>query len=308
MGSRLAGSVATLLVVSVISFIAVELAPGDPPELALGGVSRDMSAEALLRVRSAHGLDRPAWARYLAWLGAAMHGDLGRSLKTDRAVTSEFAARIPVSLAVAFGTLALGSLIGLLAGVAAVIHEGGFVDHAVRAAVVACHAVPAFLIGLLLIYVCSFRLGWLPLYGVGGGRGLVLPVLTLGGVMGLSLGRVVRNALLEAVHQEYFLAALGKGLRYRQAVLRHALPNAMTLVVSYLGMRFAGLLGGIVLIESVFSLPGMGGYILEAILSRDYPVIQAYILFFCAVVLVANLAADLLVRRIDPRAARAEIR
>lgn len=307
MAHRLASSVATLLLVSVLSFVAVDLAPGDATELVLGGASKDMSAEALARVREAHGMDRPAWARYLAWLGAVARGDLSASFKTNRAVTAEFAARIPVSAAVAFGSLALAGSLGILLGVAAAVYEGNAADHAIRAVVVLCHSVPAFLIGLLSIYVCSFRLGWLPLYGIGGGRGLVLPVLTLGGILGLSLARVVRNALLEAVHQEYFLAALGKGLSYPQAVLRHGLPNAMTLVVSYLGMRFAGLLGGIVLIESVFSLPGMGGYILEAILSRDYPVIQGYILFFCTVVLAANLLADLLVRRIDPRAARARI-
>jgi ABC-type dipeptide/oligopeptide/nickel transport system permease component len=304
MGYRLANSLLTLIIVSLVSFAAVELAPGDPAQMLLGGASQEMSAEALARVRSAHGLDRPMWERYLGWLKTILHGDLGVSLRTNRAVTAEFAARIPVSSAVAFGSLLLATLVGLSLGVAAVIYEGRAADHVIRAVVVACHSVPAFLIGLFLIFLCSFKLGWLPLYGIGGGSGLVLPVLTLGGVMGLSLARVVRNALLEAVHEEYFLAALGKGLSYPQAVLRHGLRNSLTLVVSYLGMRFAGLLGGIVLIESVFSLPGMGSYILEAILGRDYPVIQSYMLFFCTVVLAANLLADLLVRWIDPRAAR----
>jgi peptide/nickel transport system permease protein len=307
MRQRLVASLLTLAIVSGVSFIAIEVAPGDRATLLLGGPGAGMSPEALTRVRTARGLDRPMWVRYVAWLGAVASGDLGVSLKTNRAVSAEFGERLPATSAVAVGSLLLATLLGLLLGIASVIYEGRLVDHAIRLVVVACHAVPAFLIGLFLIYVCSFRLGWLPLYGVGGGRGLVLPILTLGGVMGLALARVVRNALLEAVHDEYFLAALGKGLSYPQAVLRHGLRNASTLVVSYLGMRFAGLLGGIVLIESIFSLPGMGSYILDAIFSRDYPVIQAYMLFSCLVVLMANLLADLAARWIDPRAARVRI-
>lgn len=308
MGQRLASSLLTLVIVSLISFAAVEFSPGDRTELLLGGASREISPEALAQIRSSHGLDRPLSVRYLAWLKTVTSGDLGVSLKTNRPVAAEFATRIPISAAVAFGSLFLAALAGLLLGVVSVIFEGRAIDHVIRSIVVVCHSVPAFLIGLLLIFLCSFKLGWLPLYGIGGGSGLVLPVVTLGGIMGLSLARVVRNALLEAVHEEYFLAALGKGLSYPQAVVRHGLRNSLSLVVTYLGLRFAGLLGGIVLIESVFSLPGMGSYILEAILSRDYPVIQAYMLFFCTVVLAANLLADLMVRSIDPRAARARIR
>lgn len=305
MGQRLTSSLLTMLIVSVVAFTALELAPGDATELMLGGASREMSPEALARIRSASHLDQPAWERYLSWLRSAATGNLGVSLKTNRPVSMEFRTRIPVSAAIAGGALILATLGGLLLGVACVLHEGKAVDHLVRGAAVAFHSVPAFIVGLLLIYLCSFRLGWLPLYGVGGGRGLVLPVLTLGAVMGFSLARIVRNALLEAIHEEYFLAALGKGMSYGRAIVRHGLRNALTPVVTYLAMRFAGMLGGIVLIESLFSLPGMGSYILEAVFSRDYPVIQGYMLFFCTVVLAANLSADLLVRLIDPRAARA---
>jgi ABC-type dipeptide/oligopeptide/nickel transport system permease component len=305
---RLASSLLTLLIVSVVSFAALELAPGDAAELMLGGVSREMSAEALARVRTASRLDRPAWERYVTWVGSVATGNLGMSLKTNRPVSAEFRTRIPVSAAIACGALVFATVLGMLLGIAGVLHEGRAVDHLVRGAAVAFHSVPAFIVGLLLIYLCSFRLGWLPLYGIGGGRGLVLPVLTLGGVMGFSLARIVRNALLDAIHEEYFLAALGKGMSYRQALVRHGLRNSLTPVVTYLAMRFAGMLGGIVLIESLFSLPGMGSYILEAVFSRDYPVIQGYMLFFCTVVLAANLSADLLVRLIDPRAARAGMR
>jgi peptide/nickel transport system permease protein len=221
---------------------------------------------------------------------------------------AEFAARLPVTTTIAFAALALASLIGSVLGILSVLHEGGFVDHAIRIVASLFHSVPAFLIGLLALFLFSFKLALLPLYGVDGGSGLILPTLTLGAIMGLSLARVLRNALLEIVHEEHFLAALGKGLSYPQAVLRHGLRNSLSLVVTYLGMRFAGLLGGVVLIESMFSLPGMGSYILEAISSRDLPVIQAYILFFGTVVLASNLAADLMVRWLDPRAAKERVR
>lgn len=289
---------------SLVSFLAIEFAPGEPTELIVGGASREMSPEALLRIRAAQGLDRSPAVRYLAWLGSVARGDLGVSLKTNRPVSAEFKARIPVSTAIAAGSLCVAIAMGLGLAIASVLQEGRLVDHTVRVLAVAFQSVPAFLIGLVLIYVCSFRLGWLPLYGVGGGRGLVLPILTLGGVMGFSLARMARNILLNAIHEEYFLAALGKGMSFRRAVVRHGLRNSLTPLVTWLAMRFAGLLGGIVLIESLFSLPGMGSYILEAVYSRDYLVIQGYMVFFCAVVVAANLCGDIVVRIIDPRAAR----
>jgi peptide/nickel transport system permease protein len=307
MGRRLASSLLTLIIASVVSFVALELAPGDATQLIIGGVSREMSPEALQKIRGAQGLDRSPVARYWSWLRSVSVGEFGVSLKTNRPISSEFKARLPVSAAIASGALCVAIIVGLLFGIASVLHEGRLVDHAIRVLAVASHSVPAFIIGLLLIYVCSFRLGWLPLYGVGGGRGLALPVLTLGGVMGFSLARIARNTLLDAIHEEYFLAALAKGMSFRQALVHHGLRNSLTPLVTYLAMRFAGMLGGIVLIESLFSLPGMGSYILEAVFSRDYPVIQGYMVFFCVVVVAANLGGDLLVRIIDPRAARVRL-
>lgn len=308
MAQRIVSCFLTLLLVSFVSFLAVELAPGDPTRLLLGSTAQEIAPEALARIRSAQGFDAPFLERYLGWLKNLLSGNLGMSLKTNRPILSEFAARLPVTGLIAFGTLVLACILGFALGVLCVLHEGRFVDHAVRIAASLFHSVPAFLIGLFALYLFSFKLALLPLYGISGGGGLILPVLTLGGIMGLSLARVLRNALLEIVHEEHFLAALGKGLGYPQAVLRHGLRNVLSLMVTYLGMRFAGLLGGLVLIESMFSLPGMGSYILEAISSRDLPVIQAYILFIGSVVLACNLSADLLVRRLDPRVAKERVR
>lgn len=308
MAQRIVSCFLTLVIVSFVSFWAVELAPGDPTRLILGSTAQDIAPEALARIRSVQGFNAPFLERYLGWLKSLLCGNLGVSLKTNRPITAEFAARLPVTVVIAIASLVLASLIGFVLGVICVLYEGRIIDHAVRIAASLFHSVPAFLIGLFALYLFSFRLALLPLYGVDGGSGLILPTLTLGGIMGLSLARVLRNTLLEIVHEEHFLAALSKGLSYPQAVLRHGLRNSLPLMVTYLGMRFAGLLGGIVLVESMFSLPGMGSYILEAISSRDLPVIQAYILFFGTVVLASNLSADLIVRRLDPRVAKERVR
>ncbi len=298
---RLVSSLITLAVVSIVAFAAMELAPGDPAELILGATGRDMPPQTLERIRSMYRFDLPAHQRFMVWTGAVLTGDLGVSLKTNRPVIEEFAVRIPISIIIAVGALCLACIIGLLLGILSVIYENRWPDHLVRGGTVSFTSLPVFILGLFLLYVFSFRMGLFPLYGTGDGAGYVLPVVTLGGAMGVSLSRIIRNSLLGAVHEEYFLAALGKGLGYREAVLRHGVRNALTPAVTYLSLRFAGLLGGIVLIESIFSLPGMGSYIFEAISSRDYPVIQGYILFFGCVVVLINLGADLLVRCIDPR-------
>jgi peptide/nickel transport system permease protein len=308
MTHRIVSCFLTLVIVSFVSFCAVELAPGDPTQLIVGNAVLNIAPEALARIRSSQGFDAPFLERYLGWLKSLLSGNLGVSLKTNRPIVSEFAARLPVTAVIAASSLALASLIGLALGILSVLHEGRVVDHAIRIAASLFHSVPAFLIGLLALFLFSYKLELLPLYGVDGGRGLILPSWTLGGIMGLSIARVLRNALLEIVHEEHFLAALGKGLSYPQAVLRHGLRNSFPLIVTYLGMRFAGLLGGIVLIESMFSLPGIGSYILEAISSRDLPVIQAYILFFGMAVLASNLSADLMVRWLDPRIAKERVR
>lgn len=301
MAQRLLSSLISLILLSIVSFAALELAPGDPATLLLGAAGKDMPPETLARMKSMYRFDRPPLERYGAWLKSTLTGNLGVSLKTNRPVMTEFLVRIPISASIAAGALLFAAVLGLMLGVFSVLHEGGFIDHALRFLTVASTSVPVFIIGLFLLYVFSFLFGWFPLYGVEGGSGLVLPIVTLGGVTGVSLGRIIRNSLLGAIHEEYFLAALGKGLSYRRAVISHALRNALTPSVTYLALRFAGLIGGIVLIETVFSLPGMGSYIFEAIVSRDYPVIQGYIVFFGSVVIVMNLLADVLIRFIDPR-------
>jgi peptide/nickel transport system permease protein len=308
MRDRIISSLLTLWIVSLVAFAAVELAPGDPAELILGNVARDVPRETLDRIRAVYRFDEPAWKRYWLWAGNLVRGELGVSLKTNRPIATELLTRIPLSASLAAASILLACAIGLACGVLSALREGGVADHGVLILSALSQSFPVFIFGLVLIYLFAFRLRWFPLYGTGGGFGLALPTVTLGGAMGFSLARMLRNALLEAMHAEPFVAALGKGLSFRKAVLRHALRNSLTPAVTYMGMRLAVLLGGVVLVESLFALPGMGSYVFEAVSSRDYPVIQACILFLGLAVVVVNFLVDWLVRAIDRRGARSGVR
>lgn len=304
---RLVTSVLSIFILTVVSFLAIELAPGDPAEMILGNVSIAVPDETVGAIRSFYRFDQPPAARYCDWFGNFVTGDWGYSLKSGRPITTELAGRLPATVTLAVGSLALAVFLGIFLGAASVFGENGFIDHSIRLMTVLSLSLPSFLIGLLLLYIFSFRLGWTPLYGAQGFGGFILPIITLGAVQGFYYARILRNALIEAVHREYFLAALGKGLTYRAAIIRHALRNAVPPLVSLIGLRFASLLGGVVIIESVFALPGIGSYIFEAIASRDYTVIQAYVVCMGLAVIIMNTAADIALRYIDPRSTKMRI-
>ncbi len=304
---RILTSLVAVLFLTVVSFLAVELAPGDPAELILGNVAASVPLEAVSHIRSFYRFDRPAAVRYAEWLGDCLRGNWGYSLRTGKPVARELLDRLPATGILACGSLALALIAGLLLGTVSALHEKGVVDHAIRLVTVLVLSLPSFLTGLLLLYVCSFLLGWTPLYGTRNPAGYILPIVTLGTVQGVYYARVFRNSLIESVHREYFLALLGKGLDYRTAMLRHALRNALPPLVSIVGLRFAGLLGGVVIIETVFAIPGVGSYIFESIASRDYTAIQGYVTLMGVMVVGVNLLTDLSLRLIDPRAARARV-
>lgn len=304
---RLLTSLFALGILTIVSFLAVELAPGDPAELILGNVAATVPPEAITHIRTFYHFDRPVAVRYFEWVGKVVRGDWGYSLKSGRKVTDELFDRLPATMKLALGSICFAAVLGLFLGVLSVFHENRPIDHLIRFMTVLVLSLPSFLIGLLLLYVFSFRLNWTPLYGAGTTSGFLLPVITLGLVQGLYYSRLLRNSLIESVHREYFLTALAKGLDYRKAVIRHALRNAVPPLVSVIGLRFAGLLGGVVIIETVFSLPGIGSYIFEAIASRDYTVIQGYVVCVGVTVVTMNLLADLTLRLIDPRTTKSRI-
>ncbi len=304
---RIVTSLVAVGILTVVSFLAVELAPGDPAELILGNVAASVPPEGVEHIRAFYRFDRPATVRYMEWLGDCLRGNWGYSLKTGNLVARELLDRFPTTAILACGSLALAIFIGLVLGTVSVLYEKKTADHAVRLATVLALSLPSFLTGLFLLYVFSFKLGWTPLYGSRNPAGFILPIVTLGTVQGVYYARVLRNSLIESVHREYFLAALGKGLDYRAAVIHHALRNAVPPLVSIIGLRFAGLLGGVVIIESVFALPGIGSYIFESIASRDYTVIQGYVTCMGMAVVAVNLMTDLAIRLVDPRATRTRV-
>lgn len=302
---RLRATVFVLVGVSVLVFVMVRLIPGDPA-LILAGVeaSREQAAE----VRRGLGLDQPIWVQYARYVGRALEGDLGKSIHSRRPVWREIQDRFPATLELTLVSLALAGVIGIVAGVVSAVRRGSAIDSLAMVGSLAGVSMPIFLLGVLLIWLFSLYLGLLPTGGrpscllcLEHLRHLVLPSLTLAGVSVGMVARLTRSTMLEVVHEDFVRTARAKGLGERLVIYKHALRNAMIPVVTYMGLQFGVLLGGAVVTEQIFSWPGMGRMLVEAIESRDYPVIQGAILFMAVVFVVINLLVDLLYGWLDPR-------
>jgi peptide/nickel transport system permease protein len=298
------------VVVSLGVFALVGLAPGDPAvELA----GQDATAEDVARVRAELGLDRPLLERYVSWLGDAVTGDLGTSLTRRQDVTELVVSRIPPTVSLALFALVLAMLTSGVLGTLAALRQGSMLDRGVALFSAAGIALPQFWVGLLLVIVFALNLGWLPATGYvpfseSPGEWfshLILPAIALAWLPAAELTRHVRSATAEVLDRDYVLTARAKGLRTPQIVLKHTVRNAGIPVVTVLGTRIAQLLGGTVVIETVFGIRGLGSLSVDSVLARDMPVILGVVAFATAVVLVINYLVDLSYGVIDPRAARA---
>jgi len=298
------------VVVSFGVFALVGLAPGDPAvELA----GQDATAEDVGRVRAELGLDRPLLERYVSWLGDAVTGDLGTSLARRQDVTELVVSRIPPTVSLALFALVLAMLASAVLGTLAALRQGSMLDRGVALFSAAGIALPQFWVGLLLVIVFALNLGWLPATGYvpfseSPGEWfshLVLPAIALAWLPAAELTRHVRSATAEVLERDYVLTARAKGLLTPQIVLKHTVRNAGIPVVTVLGTRIAQLLGGTVVIETVFGIRGLGSLTVDSVLARDMPVILGVVAFATAVVLVINFLVDLSYGVIDPRAARA---
>ncbi len=295
-----------LLGVSVVVFSLIHLVPGDPIRAALG-TRFDPEVYEVLRARS--GLDQPLVTQFFDWLGRLATGDLGVSFRTGRAVTTELGDRLPATLLLAFGSLVVGLVIAIPAGIVSAVRQGKPIDYAASTFSQVGVSVPDFWFGILLILLVSRTLGWLPPGGyvpltddpVEALRRLVLPALTAGVVTGSILTRFVRSSVLEAMQSDHVRLARAKGLPERYVLRHHVLRNAWIPVVTITGLQLATLLGGIVVVEVVFSWPGIGRYALDAVNGRDYPALQGVVLVIAAGFLLANLLVDLLYGKLDPR-------
>jgi peptide/nickel transport system permease protein len=288
--------------ISLIAFALANMTPGDPARLALQReLGRQPTAEETADARERLGLDDPAPVRYVRWLGDAVTGDLGESYRTGKPVLSSLAERFPMTLQIAGGGLLLAIAIAIPIGIVAAVYRRGPIDHLSRILALLGASMPSYWVAYLLILLLSVRLGWLPVAGSETWKHAIMPAVTLGIGGSASLMRLTRAEMLETLGQDYIRTARAKGLRNRTMLVRHALRNTMIPISTVLGMRFAGMLGGAVIVETIFSWPGIGKLVVDAIFDRDYPMIQGFVLFMGTVFLLVNLLVDLGYGLIDPR-------
>jgi glutathione transport system permease protein len=297
---RLFVAVLTLLGVATVVFALVRLLPGDPAETMLA--QSGASPQAVATLRRELGLDLPLPVQYGRWMGALARGDLGRSLFSDQPVAQLIGDQFPFTFRLALAALAWAVVLGLPLGIGAAYWAGRWPDRAAMLLAVTGATVPIFWSGLLLIWLFSVRLNWLPSTGVGGWQALLMPSLVLGYASAGPLARLSRTTLLGVLSQPFITAARAKGLSRANVLFRHALRNALGPILTVSGLQASFLLGGTVITETLFSRPGMGRLLVDAILYRDLPVVQGVALVTAGGYVLTNLLVDLIVIWVDPQA------
>lgn len=296
-----------LIGVATVVFILFQFTPGDPISARFGLRISDFSPEQIERMRNELGLNDPVPVQYVRYMSNLIRGDLGTSITTRRPVLEEIASRIPATLELALTSILLVTLVSVPLGFMAATWRGSILDNITMGFALVGFSMPSFWLGIMFILLFSVQLNVLPTSGRGEGMifnrldYLVLPALTLSlGLIGYN-SRIVRSAVLEVQNMDYVMTARSKGLRERQVLFRHVLPNVLIPIVTVLGLQFAGLLGGAVIIEMIFAWPGIGRLAVNAVFRRDYPIILGTTLFFSAIYIVINLIIDVLYSVIDPR-------
>ena len=303
---RLLLTIPVLLGVSFLTFSIIHLIPGDPARVLLGDMgggsaAGDTSQQAYLNLRKQLGLDKPFLIQYVDYVSKASQGDFGQSFQTNRTVRSSIVAALPYTLELTLAGLGTAILMGVVLGVIASLYRNTWIDSATMVFSLVGLAMPSFWLGFILIEVFAFRFGWFPATGSTGWKTLVLPAATLGLVAAGVVARLVRSTMLEVLQQEYVMTARSKGLPERTVIIRHALRNALIPVITIVGLQFGSLLSGAVIIETVFARQGLGRLAVDAVLSRDYPVIQGTILVAATGYVLINLLVDVSYAWFDPR-------
>ncbi len=294
---RFGRALLTIVLVVTFAFVVLRLS-GDPAMLIL---NVDAPPAAIAAFREAWGLDRPLYVQYAAYFGQILHGDLGQSMRDGRPAAQLVWERLPATLMLAIPALLIKVGLGIPAGVQAALHRGSWTDRLVMALAVAGFTVPSFVLGLVLVLVFAVQLGWLPSGGNISPLSPILPVITLGVGGAAVLARFTRSAMLEVLGQPYIRAAMAKGVPWHRVVRGHALPNAAIPTVTIVGFMVGSLMAGAVVVESVFSWPGVGRLLVVAVSNRDLAVVQAVLLLVAATMVMANLVVDLLYGVLDPR-------
>jgi len=303
---RLVQSVPVVLISTVAVFLLLHLVPGDP---ALAVAGSDARADTLEAIRHEMGLDQPLPVQYVQWIGRVLQGDLGRSYTTKLSVWEQISLRIPATLELALAGLALALLISIPTGVLAAVRERSVADWLISSFNACAIAIPNFWFGILMILLFALAFGWLPASGRGdysrepltAWKFLLLPALTLALNQSAVLSRFVKSSVLEVLHDDYVRTARAKGLRESLVIRRHVLRNALVPVATVLGIQFGRLLGGAIVVESVFAWPGVGRLVLQSIGSRDYTTVQGVLLLLVLSFIVVNLITDLTYGFLDPR-------
>jgi peptide/nickel transport system permease protein len=284
--------------VTLVSFSLLHLVPGDPAEI-LGG--QEATAVDIARIRAEYGLDKPLAVQYLRFVGSALHGDLGISIASRHPVRELLFQRLKFTLQLSLVSILVASAIGLLAGIVSSTRQYSIFDTASMLGALFGISMPIFWLGLLLILVFAAKLHWLPSGGTGGLRSFILPAIALGSASAAVIARMARASMLEVARQDYIRTARATGYAERVVIFRLALKNAMIPVLTVFGLEFGYMLGGAVLTETVFSLPGIGRLLVEGIFMRDYPVVQGAMMAVATTFVLVNLLTDMAYAFFDPR-------
>jgi peptide/nickel transport system permease protein len=303
---RLAATIPVMLIVAVLVFLMLRLTPSDPAAIIAGD---NANSEQVAEIRKRLGLDQPILTQFFIWGSRTLQGDFGESFFFKKKVAELVLDRLEPTLSLALVTIVLAVLIAVPLGTLAAWRHGGWLDGLVMGFSVLGFSVPVFVVGYLLIYVFAVQLNWLPVQGyqrIGLGVGgwlqrLVLPALTLSVIYIALIARITRTSVLEVMNEDYIRTARAKGQTESRVLIRHALANAAVPIVTVIGLGVALLIGGVVVTESVFTIPGLGRLTVDAVLARDYPTIQAVILLFSLAYVLINLAVDVAYTVLDPR-------
>lgn len=297
---RLLTSLLVLLGVSALTFSMLHLTPGDPVTALMG--RQAVSAERAEALREQLGLNDPLLVQYLRYIGSALRGDLGTSIRTNRPVWEMIAEQMPSTIQLTAAAIPLALLLGGVLGLLAAVRRGTWIDTAIMSLAISGISIPSFWLGLLLILIFSVGLGWLPAVASSGDwRGLILPAITLAVAEAAVISRVTRASMLDVLNQDYIRTARAKGILEQRVILRHALGNALIPVVSIVGLQIGFLLVGSIIVETIFARQGIGRLAITAINNRDFPLVQGVVLVTASAYVLVNTLTDLLYAVVDPR-------
>lgn len=307
---RLIQSVIVFFLITILIFVVMRLLPGDPIFMIISRASSETATEMQLEVlRKEYGLDKPMAVQYFDWLGGVFQGDFGVSILTNTDVRQELFRRLPITIHLGILALIFSFVLGVPAGIICAVRRGTWIDTVVTSLANIGITIPVFWLGVVLIYFFALKLGWLPVFGYTSPfndfwkntRQIIMPVFCLGIPVVAAIARQARSSMLEVMMQDYIRTAWSKGLKERGVIFKHALKNSLIPVMVLVGLGLSGIVGGSVLIETVFAIPGIGKLAVDAMGNSDYPVIQGVVLVIALMVLLTNLVVDLSYGWLDPR-------